>query len=354
MSDGDGARGESPRELGSGGLRRGEWRGSGGLLSRGKVILQLCGFVIGALMLAWLIKVAVDAANDPARTGILESLRAAWSERPWLIVGIAATTAASLVIDGALFWLVLRPVRRLAFMELQWLTFVAALSNFFPVRLGIAVRYAYHLRANRLRFLQCTAWFVAVTLVILASLAAVVVATVVDRDPGLLWTAAVLVVVAVTGLGLRWVVTLGPLRQRLHGWERMLTSPATFWAGALLRVLEVLLWIVRMWCAAEILNLGMDFATVTILGVAAITVMLNPLGRLGFREATTVAVATWLAGKTVDPANMESAFVQLGLLESFGEMLTTIPMGIVALPMVVAWYRTRRGQSVAEAGGVRP
>jgi peptidoglycan biosynthesis protein MviN/MurJ (putative lipid II flippase) len=58
-------------------------------------------------------------------------------------------------------------------MEIQWLTFVTATSNFFPVRLGIPVRYAYALLANRLTFVQATAWFIAVTLVILVSLGAV-------------------------------------------------------------------------------------------------------------------------------------------------------------------------------------
>ncbi len=320
-------------------------------LSRGKAIVQVLGFLVGLALVAWVVQGAIAAANDPTRSGLLECLRAAWSTRPWLVVGIAATTLASMVIDGALFWLVLLPVRRLAFMEIQWLTYAAALSNLFPVRLGVPVRYAYHMRANRLTFWQCTAWFVAVTLVILSALGAVVVATALDGHPDARWGLIVLVVLALAGFALRWTVTIGPIRARLHGWDRMLTTPRTYWAGALLRVVEVLLWIVRMWCAAEILELGMDFATVTILGVAAIAVMLNPLGRIGFREATTVLVASWLAGRGVDLAHVDGGFQQLAILESFGEMLTTIPVGIVALPMVLRWYRVRRRQPDAVAGG---
>jgi hypothetical protein len=322
-------------------------------VSPGKALVQLVGFAVGAALLWWLVKGALDTARDPSRTGIIESVQLAWSQRPWLVIGIVLTTVASLVIDGALFWLVLLPVRRLKFMEMQWLTLVASLSNFFPVRLGIAVRYTYHLRANRLTFLQCTAWFIAVTLVILASLVAVVAATMVDSHPDVLWAVTALAALAVSGLALRWVVTLPVIRRRMGGWDRMLTVQSTYWAGALLRVIEVLLWIVRMWCAAEILNLGLSFATVTILGVAAIAVMLNPLGRLGFREATTVIVASWLSGQGTDLAHLDGGYKQLALLESFGEMLTTIPLGLVALPMIVKWYRRRRAESPSVAGGER-
>lgn len=314
------------------------------LLSPAKVALQVAGFVVGVGLVVWVIRGALHAADDPSRAGIMESLQAAWHARPWLVAGLAVTTVLSLIIDGALFWLVLLPVRRLGFMEIQWLTLVAALSNLFPVRLGVPVRYTYHMRANRMRFWECTAWFVAVTMVILAALVAVVVATALDGHPDARWALIVLATLALCALALRAAVTFGPIQRRLHGWDRMLTTQRTYWAGVLLRVAEILLWIARMWCAAEILNLGLSFATVTILGVAAIAVMLNPFGRLGFREATTVMVATWMAGEGADLTHLEGGFQQLALLESFGEIVTTIPLGVLAIPMLARWYRSRRAE----------
>jgi len=154
------------------------------MLAPRRMAAQAVGFAVGIALVAWVVKGAIDAANDPSRAGILESVRAAWESRPWLVAGIALTTALSLVIDGALFWLILLPVRRLGFMEIQWLTFVTATSNFFPVRLGIPVRYAYAMLANRMGFLEATAWFVALTLVILVSLGAVVAATAAVPVPG--------------------------------------------------------------------------------------------------------------------------------------------------------------------------
>jgi len=319
------------------------------MLAPRRAALQVVGFALGTALVLWVVKGALDAAADPSRAGIMESVRAAWQSRPWLVAGIAITTVLSLVIDGALFWLVLLPVRRLGFMEIQWLTCVTATSNFFPVRLGIPVRYAYALLANRMPFAEATAWFVAVTLVILVSLGAITAATAAFPQPGAGWAALVL-----AGIGAGWFVfrhaaALGPVARRLGPWLPMVTTPWTYWTGTLIRVAEVFLWIVRMWCAAEILDLGLDFATVTVLGVASIAVMLNPLGRLGFREATTVIVANWMAGGGLDVAHADAGFTQLALLESLGEMLTTIPAGIASLPFLVRWYRFRRREAAAQA-----
>ncbi len=318
------------------------------MLAPRRMAAQAVGFAVGIALVAWVVKGAIDAANDPSRAGILESVRAAWESRPWLVAGIALTTALSLAIDGALFWLILLPVRRLGFMEIQWLTFVTATSNFFPVRLGIPVRYAYAMLANRMGFLEATAWFVALTLVILVSLGAVVAATAAVPVPGVAWALLVLVALAAGGWILQRAAGLGPVRARMGEWTPMLTTPRTYWAGTLLRVAEVLLWVVRMWCAAEILELGLSFATVTVLGVASIAVMLNPVGRIGFREATTVVVANWMAGGGLDVAHADAGFKQLALLESLGEMATTIPMGIVAAPFLARWYRRRRREAAAQ------
>jgi hypothetical protein len=318
------------------------------MLAPRRMAAQAVGFAVGIALVAWVVKGAIDAANDPSRAGILECVRAAWESRPWLVAGIALTTVLSLVIDGALFWLILLPVRRLGFMEIQWLTFVTATSNFFPVRLGIPVRYAYAMLANRMGFLEATAWFVALTLVILVSLGAVVAATAAVPVPGVAWALLVLVALAAGGWILQRAAGLGPVRARMGDWTPMLTTPRTYWAGALLRVAEVLLWVVRMWCAAEILGLGLSFATVTVLGVASIAVMLNPVGRIGFREATTVVVANWMAGGGLDVAHADAGFKQLALLESLGEMATTIPMGIVAAPFLARWYRRRRREAAAQ------
>ena len=309
------------------------------------IAVQVVGFAIGVAIVAWIVKGALEAANAPGRAGIMESVSAAWQARPWLVAGIAITTVLSMVIDGALFWLVLLPVRRLGFMEMQWVTYAAATSNFFPVRLGLPARYAYAMLANRMSFAESTAWFAATTVVILVSLGAVVVATAVDPRPDLVWCLLVVGVLAAGGLALQRVARLAPVQRVMGRWTPMLTTQSTYWVGTLLRAGEVLLWIVRMWCAGEILGLGLDFATVTVLGVASIAVMLNPLGRVGFREATTVVVANWMAGGGLDVAHADAGFTQLALLESLGEMFATIPMGILAIPFLVRWWRRRRAEA---------
>jgi hypothetical protein len=62
-----------------------------------------------------------------------------------------------------------------------------------------------------------------------------------------------------------------------------------------------------------------------------------------------VIVANWMAGGGLDVAHADAGFTQLALLESLGEMLTTIPAGIASLPFLVRWYRFRRREAAAQA-----
>ncbi|MFM8698552.1 MAG: hypothetical protein ACKOF7_07795, partial [Phycisphaerales bacterium] len=199
------------------------------------IAVQVVGFAIGVAIVAWIVKGALEAANAPGRAGIMESVSAAWQSRPWLVAGIAITTVLSLAIDGALFWLVLLPVRRLGFMEMQWVTYAAATSNFFPVRLGLPARYAYAMLANRMSFAESTAWFAATTVVILVSLGAVVAATAVDPHPDLVWCLLGVGVLAVGGLALHRMARLAPVQRVMGRWTPMLTTQSTYWVGTLLR-----------------------------------------------------------------------------------------------------------------------
>jgi hypothetical protein len=52
-----------------------------------------------------------------------------------------------------------------------------------------------------------------------------------------------------------------------------------------------------------------------------------------------------MAGGGIDVSHADGGFKQLALLESLGEMFTTIPLGIISLPFVVSWYRMRRREA---------
>jgi hypothetical protein len=49
-----------------------------------------------------------------------------------------------------------------------------------------------------------------------------------------------------------------------------------------------------------------------------------------------------MAGGGIDVSHADGGFKQLALLESLGEMFTTIPLGLISLPLVISWYRMRR------------
>jgi hypothetical protein len=52
-----------------------------------------------------------------------------------------------------------------------------------------------------------------------------------------------------------------------------------------------------------------------------------------------------MAGGGIDVSHADGGFKQLALLESLGEMFTTIPLGLISLPFVVSWYRMRRREA---------
>ena len=135
---------------------------------------------------------------------------------------------------------------------------LAATSNFFPVRLGLPARYGYAMLANRMPFAEATAWFAAVTVVILASLGAVVAATAIVPKPGFAWVVLVLAGIGAGGLLLHRIARLGPVERTMGRWTPMLTTPSTYWIGSVLRAAEVVYttdqW--RAWLTARLAELG--------------------------------------------------------------------------------------------------
>ena len=96
------------------------------LLSPRRLIVQLVGFVIGAALLIWCIKLAIGGGDwsklRDANAGLLS-----------LLLGC---TCVSLFINGSTFWLTAQPVARLPFWDLQRLNLACNLLNYAPIRVG--------------------------------------------------------------------------------------------------------------------------------------------------------------------------------------------------------------------------
>ena len=87
---------------------------------------------------------------------------------------------------------------------------------------------------------------------------------------------------------------------------------------------------------------GLSGGDVLLLAVAAVLVSLNPLGRLGYREAAVRWLAPMLAAGAFTGEEIGARFAQLALIESMSEALVVLPFGLVS----AFWWmaRVRRGK----------
>lgn len=312
-------------------------------LTTRQIVLQVAGFLVGAVLLAWCIRTAARGADW--------SLVVHADHR--LVAGLLAATLASLVVNAGMFWCVLRPIYRHSVPRLTLLNAIAGLFNYSPVRLGLVLRVAYHLRVDPLRASTVAAWMLATAGIMAVALGAASVGGAIAMPSIPLTVLVTFAVIAAAHGAVALALRLPPaaaLASRLDGLRPMLLTPWSYWATAILRLLDIACFVARMWFAARILALEISSTDLLLLGLAAQFVSLSPIGRLGFREAAVAFLATRLESG-LDSTGIDATFTQLALIESAGEAAVLLPAGLIALP----WYlRSMRRAKRRRAPGTEP
>ena len=307
-----------------------------GLPRGGRLALQIVGFLIGLALVIWCVKGALDGGADG-----WQRLRDA---DPWLIAGLLATSVASQIANGALFWTTIRPVRREGFWTLQGVNFTSGLLNYAPIRIGMLSRFIYHLRVDRMPLLLLFAWFGTVTIAMMAVMGAALGATILHPTLDAVWVglfaAPLAALVLVMPTLVRIPVVARPLDRFIPGAVPMLKHRGWLSAGLGLRSFDLAMWAARVAIAARILGLELGSGDLLIIAVAALVVAMNPLGRIGFREAAVSLLAGHLANPA-DGESLDATFKQLAILDSVGEAAAVIPCGLVA----AAWWMSRVRQA---------
>lgn len=300
-------------------------------------VAQAIGFVLGLLLIAWCVRKAF--AGD----GAAETWRLIRAAPTWMLVGLVATTLASLVANGLMFWTAIRPVRRMSILELQSVNALASLLNYapLPLRLGLVARVAYHWRVDRMPPGLIGAWLLAVLLAALVAVGACAVALLAAPRFGAAGFLPLALAVAAIGvLVVRAAACWRPIASRSRGAERMFGDTRAFGGAVLLRGVDIAAWSARMVLAAAILEAPLAVGEAAFLGIAAIVASLNPLGRFGFREAAVAWLAATLFAGRLDGPELEGLFARLALVESAAEGLVVIPIGAAAA--LACWRRVRR------------
>jgi hypothetical protein len=270
--------------------------------------VQLLGFGIGVVLLAWCASVAFSEKNRAQQARIAD---AAWTD----VALLAALSIATLAVNSGAFWSMIQPVRRLGFGRVLAVNTVATTLAYLPFKLSILFRAGAHNRRDGVPLLTVGAWIANVGLVMVAVIAPVLGASAWrERIDALWWTAAaggmfticlamlltarLLTHERVWGVLERWVhgpgghaagwrrvVRRAQLLPRAHEGVLMLSHPSAVFGGAALRALDIGVQSARFIIAARIV--GMDLPLSQAVSAAAgyfVIGVLSPTGMLGFRE----------------------------------------------------------------------
>jgi hypothetical protein len=299
------------------------------LLSPARLATQAAGFATGLGFLGW---IAYRAAGEGEWERILRA-------GPVPLLLMCACTMGSALVNGTTFWVTIRPVKRLAFWDLQRLNVAAGMLNYAPLRLGAIARVLYHVRVDGLGLLQLGAWFGLIAYVLVLAAASCAVATVALHRVDWAWAALVGGQMWLGGMALRVAAPLAPTLRVGQSIERMAGDRAALWGAIALRAGDLGAYTGRMAAAAGILGIAMRPSDTILLAMVALAAGLIPFGRLGFREFC-VAIAANRLGMT--SPHVDAHLHQLALLESAGEALVMIPLGAMALPWLRRRWRSRR------------
>jgi hypothetical protein len=302
------------------------------LLTPTKILMQLAGFGVGLALLAWIIHNALGE-GDWGRIARAD---------PRLIAAMLGFTLVSALLNGSTFWITVQPIAPLRFWDLQRLNVVANMLNYAPVRLGAIARVLYHLRLDGLGLLQIGAWFSFIGYTLALGIASCVLATIVHARVDWVWAGLVAGQLLLGAMAIRVAGGLPLVARHGRGIDRMINDHRSLWGAIVLRVTDLGAFTGRMAVAAAILDISLAPGQIVVLALVALAAQLIPFGRVGFREFCVAATGHQLSLLASDA---EYNMNQLALIESAGEALVFIPLGVLLLPWLRRRWRGRLNNS---------
>lgn len=302
-----------------------------------RMIVQLIGFVIGLALLAWVVATVLTPDNR-ARLGRLADAS------PAQIIGLCALSVATLGFNGLLFWLVMRPARRLPLVDTMSVNAIATVLAYLPFKLSVLARVAIHRARHGVSVLRFGAWMAAMAALIVTVLGPVAGVSLLLRRVDATWaalsiggaivTTAALVAMASVFAGTRGMGRIHTLADplgvrpldrflrsgafaQLHEAFAMLAHPWTAGWVVVLRLSDIGVQAARFSIAAAVLGVSLPWeSALLVAAVYFIIGVLAPSGSLGSREGGALLAAKWFElggadGSTEDAANALAAVIVL-------------------------------------------
>lgn len=261
-------------------------------LLRGAV--QLAGFLVGVGLLAWAVAIALQEKNRA-------SLEAVVSSEPGTVAWLLTVSASSVAVNGLMFWVVLRPLKRLNALDAVLTNAIAVFLSALPFKINLIVRVMIHHRRDGVAFKDIVSWLAAMTALALSVLVPVGLAGWWRGTIDAAWWAAALGGAALcagvgVGLGfaaLRWrVLSLLSL-----GADRIVRHVPTVAGHTVLRLGDVGLLCLRFMAAAHAAHIDLPPERTVLLATTYFLLsVFAPAGALGFREIGVAGVGVATGG----------------------------------------------------------
>lgn len=291
----------------------------------GRIAVQVIGLLIGLAMLAWALSLAFDAQS----AGSLEALRNAPPVKIATLLGLSVT---GLALSGAMFWVVLLPLRRLKLIDVCIVNAMATALSVLPFKLGLLTRALIHHRRDGVRFRDLLAWLAGCGALAGSVLLPLGAASAWRGRLDWIWWAVAL---GGTALGAVAAVALGRLADRhavLHRLSFGADAIVRHWtpvvAHAALRFADVGVLAARFMIAASIVGYGMSpdravlFATVYFF-----LSVVSPTGTIGLREMGVTGLG-WAQRED------QHALALIALVVSASELLCATTISLIGAPRI--------------------
>jgi hypothetical protein len=287
--------------------------------SPARIALQLAGLILGLALLAWAVRLSMSEQN--ARS--IAAMRAAPASE---LMALFALTIASLILNGLMFWISLRPVHRLNPFDTILTNAISTFLSILPFKLSLVARVLIHHRRDGVPFRILIGWVAAVGALAISILAPLIIAGTWRKQLDALWWATAIVGIV---LGSIAAVALGRISNNLT-WLRTLSlgsylivqHPQAVVGHGVFRILDVAVLAGRFLAAAAIINHVMPLDQAILLSTTYFLLsVVTPAGTLGFRE---MGVAALGIAQGLD----ENAVALIALVVTGAEVIAS---GVVAL-----------------------
>ncbi|MEQ8770735.1 MAG: hypothetical protein RIB60_09545 [Phycisphaerales bacterium] len=275
-------------------------------------IVQAVGFALGIALLGYCVSLALSADNRQQLTRLSDASAGQ-------ILALLGLSAASVAVNGAIFWTVLFPVRRLKLADVIAVNALATFLAYLPFKLSVVARVVVHNRRDGVPLVTMGAWILAVACVLLTTLGPVLTVSVWRRGvDAWWWTAGLTGIVVATAFMLaaaRWFAGERGMKrlhaiadwlptgvfgraarserfEQAHAGAAMLAHPWSVTFASVLRLADAGGLAVRFAIAGAILGVDLPWTDAILLGATYFVLgVVSPFGMLGAREGGTLGLA---------------------------------------------------------------